>query len=70
MLDEPSSPVAPPGLYALLVIGPGVLGAYLGKLWGEEHTGALVTGHTNTAANHHRFAVCSLSFKPDLVADG
>lgn len=38
----------------LLIVGPGVLGSYLGKLWLEQHPGAAVVGQTNSAANHDR----------------
>jgi hypothetical protein len=38
----------------LLIVGPGVLGSYLGKLWKEQHPGATVTGQTNSTANHER----------------
>lgn len=39
----------------LLVVGPGVLGSYLGKLWLEEHPGAAVVGQTNSTSNHNRW---------------
>lgn len=38
----------------LLVVGPGVLGSYAGKLWKDAHPGAVVVGLTNTASNHDR----------------
>ena len=38
----------------LLVIGPGVLGSYLGKLWLERHPSATLVGQTNTDTNHER----------------
>ena len=38
----------------LLVVGPGVLGGYLGKLWKDAHPGSSVVGLTNTANNHDR----------------
>jgi hypothetical protein len=38
----------------LLVVGPGVLGSYLGKLWLEQYPGATVVGQTNSEANHDR----------------
>lgn len=36
----------------LLIVGPGVLGSYLGKLWIDK--GGSVTGRTNTTNNHPR----------------
>lgn len=36
----------------LLVVGPGVLGSYLSKLWLDEFGAGTVTGQTNTSSNH------------------
>ena len=36
----------------LLIVGPGVLGAYLGVLWKAAHPGAAVVAQTNTPARH------------------
>lgn len=36
----------------LLIVGPGVLGSYLGKLWVDENGAGSVVGQTNTTANH------------------
>ena len=38
----------------LLVVGPGVLGGYMGKLWKEAFPSSAVTGLTNTTNNHER----------------
>lgn len=38
----------------LLIVGPGVLGSYAGKLWKEMHPDASVVAQTNTADNHDR----------------
>lgn len=38
----------------LLIVGPGVLGSYLGKLWKDQYPNAAVTGQTNSATNHDR----------------
>ena len=38
----------------LLVIGPGVLGSYVGILWQQQHPSATVVGQTNSTANHDR----------------
>jgi len=39
---------------SLLIVGPGVLGSYAGKLWKDAHPGASVVGLTNTSTNHER----------------
>jgi nucleoside-diphosphate-sugar epimerase len=38
----------------LLVVGPGVLGSYLGKLWLDEHGPSTVVGQTNTTSSHEK----------------
>lgn len=38
----------------LLIVGPGVLGQYLGKLWLDLHGPGTVTGLTQTTAHHTR----------------
>ena len=43
----------------LLIVGPGVLGSYLGKLWKDKNPAATVTGQTNTTNNHE---MCALYF--------
>jgi hypothetical protein len=40
---------------SLLVVGPGVLGGLIGKLWREEHYNSRVVGQTNTDTNHTRY---------------
>jgi hypothetical protein len=40
----------------LLIVGPGVLGAYAGKLWKEAFPDATVVAQTNTTASHERCA--------------
>ena len=40
----------------LLVVGPGVLGGYLGKLWKDTNAGSSVVGLTNTTNSHDRQA--------------
>lgn len=49
------------GPHDLLVVGPGVLGGYAGKLWREAFPGSTVIGVTNTANNHER---CVTSSQP------
>ena len=39
----------------LLVVGPGVLGSYVGRLWLEAFPGSTVVGQTNTASSHERW---------------
>lgn len=39
----------------LLIVGPGVLGGYAGKLWKDANPGASVFGQTNTTNNHERW---------------
>lgn len=39
----------------LLIVGPGVLGSYLGTLWKQEFPESTVTAQTNTDSNHERY---------------
>lgn len=43
---------APQSSNQLLIVGPGVLGSCLGKLWLDQHGPGSVTGQTNTTTNH------------------
>lgn len=43
-----------PSSHDLLIVGPGVLGSYLGRLWLDEHPGAVVMGQTNTTDSHEK----------------
>jgi hypothetical protein len=38
----------------LLIVGPGVLGAYAGKLWKEAFPSSTVVAQTNTTNSHER----------------
>jgi hypothetical protein len=38
----------------LLIVGPGVLGSYLGVLWKEQYPNCTVTAQTNTTNSHDR----------------
>ena len=38
----------------LLIVGPGVLGGYLGKLWKDQYPDARVVGQSNTTNSHAR----------------
>ena len=40
----------------LLIVGPGVLGGYLGKLWKDQYPDARVVGQSNTTNSHARCA--------------
>ena len=40
----------------LLIVGPGVLGSYLGKLWKDKYPDACVVGQTNSTDSHERCA--------------
>jgi len=51
----------PPSPDDLLIVGPGVLGAYLGLLWKAAHPGASVVAQTNTPARHAALASLGLS---------
>ena len=50
-----SSAQAQPSGQDLLVVGPGVLGSYVGIIWQHTHPGATVTGQTNSTTNHDRY---------------
>lgn len=53
---------APAGCsHDLLVVGPGVLGSYLGKMWAEAYPGSSVVGLTNTDASHTRLTAMGLT---------
>lgn len=57
----PSIPTTP-GPDDLLIVGPGVLGAYLGVLWKATHPSAVVVAQTNTPTRHA--ALAALGFAP------
>ncbi len=38
----------------LLIVGPGVLGSYAGKLWKESFPDSTVVGQTNSTDKHDR----------------
>lgn len=41
----------------LLIVGPGVLGSYLGTLWKQEFPDSTVTAQTNSDSNHDRLVL-------------
>jgi hypothetical protein len=58
ILAMASAAAAPQAGGDLLVVGPGVLGGYLGKLWKEAHPSSHVVGLTNTSAKHEMWESC------------
>ncbi len=54
----------------LLVVGPGVLGSYLGKRWLDGHQGAQVVGQTNTENSHDRLRQLGITPRTKAAADG
>lgn len=53
---------------SLLIVGPGVLGSCLGKMWIDEHGAGTVVGQTNTTANHDLLK--SIGISPRTVEQG
>lgn len=47
-----SSGGAGPSSSRLLIVGPGVLGSYLGKLWVDSNGAGSAVGQTNSTNNH------------------
>ncbi|EFN59122.1 hypothetical protein CHLNCDRAFT_18825 [Chlorella variabilis] len=45
----------------LLIVGPGVLGSYLGKLWLDENGAGTVVGQTNSTTNHAKLQALGIS---------
>ncbi len=43
----------------LLIVGPGVLGSYLGAQWKGQYGDATVVAQTNSTTNHARYFWCS-----------
>lgn len=41
----------------LLIVGPGVLGSRLGKIWKDKFPEAVVIGQTNSDTNHAKYAL-------------
>lgn len=53
--------------YDLLIVGPGVLGSYLGVLWQQRHPGARVVGQTNTTDSHERCELNVCTYPPQRL---
>lgn len=49
------SAMSMPSSNGLLIVGPGVLGSYVGKLWLDQFGAGTVVGQTNTTNNHDRY---------------
>eukprot|EP00879_Flechtneria_rotunda_P005880 GHRR01006186.1.p1 GENE.GHRR01006186.1~~GHRR01006186.1.p1 ORF type:complete len:376 (+),score=78.33 GHRR01006186.1:170-1297(+) len=49
------------GSHNLLIVGPGVLGSYMGTLWKHEFPDSTVTAQTNTETNHERLSKMGLT---------
>lgn len=56
-----------PSSYDLLVVGPGVLGSFVGNLWLEDHPGVTVVGQTNTTNSHDKLR--SLGLQPRVKSE-
>ena len=54
--EEPSTSTSGQTEDSLLIVGPGVLGGLVGKLYKEENPSSSVIGQTNTETNHKRYA--------------
>lgn len=52
--DGADSHVSKPSGQDLLIVGPGVLGSYVGMLWQQQYSSANVVGQTNSTTNHDR----------------
>ena len=52
--DGADSHVPKPSGQDLLIVGPGVLGSYVGMLWQQQYSSANVIGQTNSTTNHDR----------------
>lgn len=63
-----SSAQAQPSGQDLLVVGPGVLGSYVGILWQKQHPSATVVGQTNSTANHDRYCRAIAALTPSFHA--
>ncbi|KAL0019454.1 hypothetical protein WJX77_002659 [Trebouxia sp. C0004] len=53
----------------LLVVGPGVLGSYVGMLWQQQHSTATVTGQTNSTTNHDRLRQMRIQPRTKVESD-
>jgi nucleoside-diphosphate-sugar epimerase len=63
-----ASPSAPAPGERLLVVGPGVLGSYLAKLWLAAAGPGTVVGQTNTEAAHARLAALGVAPRTKAAA--
>ena len=65
-----ASAAAGPESQQLLVVGPGVLGSYLGKLWLDAAGPGTVTGQTNSTANHAALQRLGIACRTKAAAAG
>ena len=63
-----SSTQPQPSGHDLLVVGPGVLGSYVGILWQQQHPSATVVGQTNSTANHDRYCRMKTASSTNIIA--
>ncbi|KAI3433574.1 hypothetical protein D9Q98_003385 [Chlorella vulgaris] len=54
----------------LLIVGPGVLGSYLGKLWMDEKGAGTVVGQTNSTTNHAKLQALGIAPRTKDAAAG
>lgn len=66
---EPTIPSTPSG-DDLLIVGPGVLGSYLGLLWKTRHPRANVVGQTNTTTSHDKLKSLGIAPRTSEEAAG
>lgn len=60
-----------PSSNRLLIVGPGVLGSYLGKLWVDANGTGSVVGQTNSTNNHAKLQALGLATRTkDAAATG
>ena len=67
--ESPTIPSTPSG-DDLLIVGPGVLGSYLGLLWKTKHPHANVVGQTNTKTSHEKLKSLGIAPRTNEEAVG
>lgn len=68
-LPQSVIPASPSG-DDLLIVGPGVLGSYLGLLWKTKHPQANVVGQTNTTTSHEKLKSLGIAPRTNEEAAG
>lgn len=69
MICSATSASSTPSSHQLLIVGPGVLGSYLGKLWLDKYGPGTVTGETNTPNNHEKLKQIGITPRTKAEAD-